>query len=164
VTTRRPLGPRFASSAFAAPALALALFASACGGTSDGPSGSVAVSTDTEANGAVATTPPLADAAPEAAQEPAEAPEPAQDPQGDTSITAPATDDQGSPPVTSVPPAPTVPPSTEAAPAPTEPPAPPAATVELPAVDVVDLVSGDTSDLSSLAKPGVTLVWFWAPH
>lgn len=156
VTTRRPLGSRFASSALAAPALALAMFASACAG--DPAPGSVALSTDNDANGAVATTPPVAadtpeaDVAPEPAQEPTQAPEPAQDPQNDTSITAPATDDQGSPPATSVPPAPT------------EPPAPASATVELPAVDVVDLVSGDTSDLSSLAKPGVTLVWFWAPH
>lgn len=40
----------------------------------------------------------------------------------------------------------------------------PAATVQLPAVDVVSLATGETADLSSFSRPGATLVWFWAPH
>lgn len=41
----------------------------------------------------------------------------------------------------------------------------PAAGADLPAIDVVDLASGDEVDLQSLAQPGrPTLLWFWAPH
>ncbi|MFT5269265.1 MAG: hypothetical protein ACI88C_002709, partial [Acidimicrobiales bacterium] len=38
-----------------------------------------------------------------------------------------------------------------------------AATVRLPTVDVVELSTGQTSDLAGFARPGATLVWFWAP-
>lgn len=34
----------------------------------------------------------------------------------------------------------------------------------LPAIDVVDLISGEALNLSSYSPPGPTLVWFWAPH
>jgi hypothetical protein len=77
---------------------------------------------------------------------------------------APALSDPTAVPPTAVPPtvvAPTaIPPTSE--PAPNEPPA--AATVALPSVDVVDLGSGQTTNLSGLSRPGATLVWFWAPH
>lgn len=36
---------------------------------------------------------------------------------------------------------------------------------DLPAIDVVELSSGDSVPLHSLAQPGrPTLLWFWAPH
>lgn len=36
---------------------------------------------------------------------------------------------------------------------------------DLPAIDVVDLATGEEVDLQSLAQPGrPTLLWFWAPH
>ena len=75
-------------------------------------------------------------------------------------------------PVATAPVAPEPPPA-EPAPAP-EPPAtpePPAATTaasgsnDLPAVTVVDVVSGESLVLSSLAPANrPILVWFWAPH
>lgn len=34
----------------------------------------------------------------------------------------------------------------------------------LPAVDVIDLGTGESFDLSTYSPPGPTLVWFWAPH
>lgn len=38
-------------------------------------------------------------------------------------------------------------------------------TADLPAIDVVELASGDQVALPSLAQPGrPTLLWFWAPH
>lgn len=40
----------------------------------------------------------------------------------------------------------------------------PQVAVELPSLPVVDLISGETVDLSSVPAPGPTLVWFWAPH
>ena len=39
------------------------------------------------------------------------------------------------------------------------------ASADLPAIDVVELASGDQVALRSLAQPGrPTLLWFWAPH
>lgn len=38
------------------------------------------------------------------------------------------------------------------------------AAVEFPAVDVVDLATGQSFSLDTLAPTGPTLVWFWAPH
>ena len=149
VTTRRPRGSRFGASA-----LAFALFASACAGGSASDATVTAAAPPEEAA-------PEAVQQPEAAQEPAEAPEATQDPQGDTSITTPDEGAEAAPAATSVPPAPTAVPPTPEPPAAE---ASPAATVALPAVEVVDLVSGENADLSTLAQPGVTLVWFWAPH
>ena len=58
--------------------------------------------------------------------------------------------------------------ATEAAPDPAEaspePAAEPAATVPLPDVNVVNLLSGETDSLKNLERPGATLLWFWAPH
>ncbi len=43
--------------------------------------------------------------------------------------------------------------------------APAAARPDLPAIDVVELASGDTVDLTALATAGrPSLLWFWAPH
>lgn len=159
VTTHRPLGTRIAARGFAVPVLVLALAASACAGGST-PESTVTAADDVPETTVAATAVAPAEAAtevPEPAQEPAEAPEPAQDPQGDTSITVPEDDPQAAPEATAAPPPPTAPPE----PAVEE---SPAATVALPAVEVVNLVSGENADLATLAKPGVTLVWFWAPH
>jgi len=52
---------------------------------------------------------------------------------------------------------------TEQPAAPTE--APPAAAPDLPAIDVVELASGRSVSLPSLAGSGrPTVLWFWAPH
>jgi hypothetical protein len=34
----------------------------------------------------------------------------------------------------------------------------------LPAVDVINLANGEVTNLANLARPGPTLLWFWAPH
>jgi len=62
--------------------------------------------------------------------------------------------------------APPIEPAAEAAPAPTEaePVAETAVAVDLPTVEVVDLATGEPAALTSFTRPGVTLVWFWAPH
>ena len=42
---------------------------------------------------------------------------------------------------------------------------PATSTADLPAIDVVELSSGDSVPLTSLATPGrPSLLWFWAPH
>lgn len=45
-----------------------------------------------------------------------------------------------------------------------EPAAPPVATVPLPDINVVNLLTGENDSLKNLERPGATLLWFWAPH
>jgi len=40
----------------------------------------------------------------------------------------------------------------------------PAVTVVLPEVEVYDLSTGGLTALQNVARPGPTLLWFWAPH
>jgi len=129
----------------AAAALSVAMVATACGG---GTETTAAVAADTTGapaatSEAVATTAPVG-----APEEPVGAPEErvdAEDP-------APAA------------PAPTAAPTTAPATSEASALAPAEASIALPAIDVVDLASGQTISLSSLAEPGATLLWFWAPH
>ncbi len=122
-------------------AFALALIASACGGASTTDTVEAA---DPTSVASVPTTAPLDEPGADAPLDES------------TADTAAATTVPTNPVPTTAVPAASTPEPTVAAPT--------AAAVQLPSIDVVDLATGQTADLATFAKPGPTLVWFWAPH
>jgi len=122
----------------AAAAFALALAATSCAGGTD--------TADTATTGSTA-----ADVVAPATTAPVPAAE----------QSSPAQDEAPTPPGEVAPAEAAEPTTTPESPAP-EPVA--AVTVQLPNVDVVELSTGQTSDLAGFARPGAMLVWFWAPN
>ena len=151
--------------------VALTLFAGACGSGETAQVAEIVATANAPAATAIATTAPLqaapaaapeADAAPaseEVDQTTTAAPEATTAPAA--SVAEPTSAPQSQP--TPIPPT-AVPAPTAAPPAPTETPAPQAVTIGLPDVNVVNLLSRQTSSLAAYSPTGPTLLWFWAPH
>ena len=135
----------------AAAGFAFVLVVTSCAGTGSDATTTASTTNSVEADIAPATTAPVAAAEPDTHFVDPEPAEPtgqaiaAPDPQPETETAEPAV-------------------QATAAPEPEPEVNVLAATIALPQVDVVSLASGETAALSSFARPGPTLVWFWAPH